>query len=172
LNPIGYAASVLFALLVAALGVQTWRIHDAQTELVTEQLNRQTERAAATQAALQATAAARTEEQRRAAANREAAHAAEKQVTQVRADADAAAAALRRGLQRAAAAAATANAVQAGIDSAAAQPSPPAAGADLVPAELLGRCGERVRQLGLVADERGAAGQACERSYGALTETR
>jgi len=170
MNPIGYAASVLLALLLVALGVQTVRIHDVQTELATEKLNRQVDSAAASQAALQATEAARAEEQRRAAATQEAAHAAEKQVTQARADADAAAAALRRGLQRAAAAAATASAVHAGIDTAAAEPGAPAASADLVPADLLGRCGERVRQLALVADERGAAGQACERSYGSLSE--
>jgi len=168
MTPLGYLAAAVLALLLGGIGVQTWRVHGLQTDLLHEQLARKTELAALAEAAASASEAARAEEQRRAAATQEAAHAAEKQVTQARADADAAADALRRGLQRAAAAAATAGAVQAGLSAAAAQPGTPAASADLVPADLLGRCGERVRQLALVADERGAAGSACQQSFDAL----
>jgi hypothetical protein len=52
---------------------------------------------------------------------------------------------------------------------AAAAGSAPAAGADVVPADVFGRVVDVARQLAAVADQRGIAGDTCERDYSALT---
>ena len=49
--------------------------------------------------------------------------------------------------------------------------SPPTDDATGVLADVLGRCVARVQRLAAIADERGRAGQLCERAYDALTET-
>lgn len=58
---------------------------------------------------------------------------------------------------------------QAASDSGPAVGSAPADAAAAVLADVLGGCVTRVRLLAAVADERGAAGQACEQSYRALS---
>lgn len=97
-------------------------------------------------------------------AQEEAAHEAQEKARRARRDADAAVAALQRLRDSAAArAGAVAGAASAAGDGA---PAPDAAG---VLADMLGRCGERVRRLAAIGDERGAAGEECERRYDALT---
>lgn len=109
-------------------------------------------------------AADAAETQRRTHTIMEAADAATIQSTADRADADRARAALDR--VRAQLAAGQANRRAAGAAPAA---SGPAAGApDVVPAELLSRCGARVLDLAAYADAAGTAGQACERAYSSL----
>lgn len=161
-----YVAAAVMALLLAGIGVQTWRVHGLQTDLLHEQLSRKTELAAAAAAAASASESARAEEQRRAAATQEAAHAAEKQITEARADAVAAGDAAGRLRQRAAAVAA--RSCSATGNSAAASASAPAADADLVYPELLGSALDEARRLAALADDRGIAGTACERAYDAL----
>ncbi len=54
-------------------------------------------------------------------------------------------------------------------DPAAAASGPPAAAGSCVPADLFGRVLDAAGQLAAIADQRGVAGQACERAYQALT---
>ena len=125
------------------------------------------DRARAAAAALAASEAARAEEQRRAAAQQEVVDAYEKELQRMRADvaiADAAAGRLRERV-----AALVAAARQAAGGASLAPGSPPADDATGMLADVLGRCISRVQLLARVADERGAAGRACERAYDALT---
>lgn len=142
-------------------------VHDAKTAgmaSVQQQWDLQT--AAATVAALKATAAARAEEQRRAAAQqeivREATLAAEKAVAE-RLAADRAAVGLR---QRVAALAARCGGSTG--HTAAATPGAAASSPGDLLADVQGRIDAAAGQLADVADARGDAGQACERSYDAL----
>lgn len=48
--------------------------------------------------------------------------------------------------------------------------SPPASETSALLADMLGRCGARVRELAEYADAARAAGETCERSYEALTQ--
>lgn len=90
-------------------------------------------------------------------------HDATEQARRARADADRAGDAERRLLARIGAAGGGST------DPAAAGASAPAGDASAVPADLLGRCVGDLRRLAAIADERGIAGQACERAYDALT---
>lgn len=110
----------------------------------------------------------RDEEQRRAKAQQEIEDAHQLALQKARADvaiADAAAGRLRERVIALVAASRSA----AGHDTGAAPISPPADDAAGVFADVLGRCVARVRLLAAVADDRGAAGSACEQSYDALT---
>ena len=113
--------------------------------------------------------AARAEEQRRAAAHQEALDAYEAQLARARADAAIADAAAGRLRQRVAALIRAARGDSGGADPGVAPPGPAAQDPAGLLADVLGRCVERVRFLAAAADERGAAGQACERAYDALT---
>lgn len=138
-----------------------------QATLDAERLDWAGERQAAAEGARLAERAARTEEQRRAAALQEALDAAELVAQRERADraiADAAAGRLRERVQALVAAARYASR----------NPSPTLGGAPAsdpvgVLADVLGRCETRVRFLAGVADERGRAGELCVRAYDALT---
>lgn len=169
MNPLGYVAAAVLALLLGGIGVQTWRVRGLQTDLLHEQLARKVELAAMASAAASASEAARAEEQHRAAAQLEISHAAEKQITQARADAVAAGDAAGRLRQRATTLAtrscpAASNPTPTGI-------SAPTYDPGLVFPELLGALVDEARRLAAVADDRGIAGQACERAYDQLRTT-
>lgn len=119
--------------------------------------------------AASAAAAARAEETRRSLAQAAIEEAHAKELVRLRADAAVADAAAGRLRERVAALIAAARRDSAGTDPAPGPVGPAAAGAELVLADVLGRCVARVRQLADLADERGAAGVSCERQYDALT---
>lgn len=125
------------------------------------------ERAKAAEAALKASEDARAEEFRRAAAHQEAIRAHQAQIARLRAAADIAATADLRLRERIATLAAQAGG--GGQDPDPAGSGPAAEDPIGVLADVLGRCSARVRLLAAVADERGAAGEACVRAYEALT---
>ena len=171
---IALVVNCVAAMFGAATAVrQTVRLHTAQgelattrTALATEQRDRAQDRAAAAEAAASAVAAARAEEQRRVAAHQEIAHDAQNDAARARAGAAAAGAAARSLRERAAALAARCSA-PAG-DTAAAAGSPPAAGAGLVLADVLGRADARAGDLAEAYTAARIAGLTCERAYDAL----
>ncbi|MDN7937453.1 DUF2514 family protein [Burkholderia multivorans] len=107
--------------------------------------------------------AERDEYQRRTAAQQENANHAAKERDQARADA-AAAASAADGLRKQ-----VAVLVTAARHPAATAGSPAAGDALDLLADVLGRADERAGELAKIADERGIAGQQCERDYDALT---
>ncbi|WP_176158780.1 DUF2514 family protein [Burkholderia multivorans] len=119
--------------------------------------------AAAQKAQLAAVAAARAEEQRRTAAQSEIANDANQQRTAALADAFAARAAAGSLQQR------VDQLVAAARHPATAAGSPAAGDTLDLLADLFGRADERAGELAKIADERGIAGQQCERDYDALT---
>jgi len=119
--------------------------------------------AAAQKAQLDAVAAARTEEQRRTAAQSEIANDANQQRTAALADAFAARAAAGSLQQR------VDRLVAAARHPAATTGSPAATDALDLLADVLGRADERAGQLAEYADRARIAGQQCERDYDALT---
>lgn len=159
-----FVAAVLAILALAGGAVLTYR-HErdtARAQLSQERLNQ-------AYAQVKAVDAARLEEQRRTAAQTEIANAAKKDADDARADArDAGAAAdrLRRRVAELLAAA------RAGKDPAAAGGSAPAADPLGVLADVLERADRRAGILAEYADASRVAGQACERSYDALTPAR
>ena len=124
--------------------------------------------AAMAEAALQAQQAARIEEARRAARHQEITDAAILQAEARLADARRAAATADR-LRRAAQAFATSHR-GAASDSAPAGQCQAADAAAIVLADLLADVEQRGREMARIADERGAAGAACQRAYESLTE--
>ncbi|HHT8903079.1 TPA: DUF2514 family protein [Burkholderia cenocepacia] len=122
--------------------------------------------AAAQKAQLDAVAAARTEEQRRTAAQSEIANDANQQRTAALADAFAARAAAGSLQQR------VDQLIAAARHPAAAAGSPATGDALDLLADVLGRSDETSGELAKIADDRGIAGQQCERDYDALTPTR
>jgi hypothetical protein len=124
------------------------------------------ERAQESAAAASASEADRVEEQRRLAAQQEVIRHAENQIAEARAAAGRAAAAAGGLRERAAAVAARCD--RAPSDTAAASPGPAASDPGVLLADVLGRLEESGRRLAQIADERGAAGAACEASYDAL----
>ncbi len=108
-------------------------------------------------------------EAKRAAKQKEIDDANALELQNLRADAVIAAAADGR-LRKRIAALLAARGGQTGADTAFAGDSAPAEDAARVLADVLGRCVDRIRVLAAVADERGAAGSACERSYQTLTD--
>jgi hypothetical protein len=125
------------------------------------------ERTAAAAAALQASEEQRAEETRRTEAHRQEIARAQANITRLRAHAHAADTADLRLRERIAALAASARA--ASSDPAAADGGQAAGDAIGVFAVVLNRCSARIRLLADLADRRGAAGEACERAYDALT---
>ncbi len=104
---------------------------------------------------------------RRAATVEGIANDARQQARRAAADRDAARAAADAALQRLRASAAV-RAAGGAADPAAAAGSAPAGAADVVPADVLGRCAARVLDLADAADAARRAGAACERAYDAL----
>ncbi|RQT74737.1 DUF2514 family protein [Burkholderia cepacia] len=121
---------------------------------------------AAQKAQLDAVAAARAEEQRRTAAQQEIANGANQQRTAALADAFAARAAAGSLQQR------VDQLVAAARHSAATTGGPAAGDALDLLADVLGRADTRAGELAKIADDRGIAGQQCERDYDALTIAR
>lgn len=119
--------------------------------------------------AASAAAAARAEETRRSLAQAAIEEAHAKELVRLRADAAVADAAAGRLRERVAALIAAARRDSAGADPAAVSAGPAAGDADLVLADVLGRCVARVQLLAELADQRGSAGSACVAEYDALT---
>ncbi|PRG76123.1 hypothetical protein C6T58_24680 [Burkholderia multivorans] len=122
--------------------------------------------AAAQKAQLAAVDAARTEEQRRTAAQQEVADNAAQERDRARADA-AAAASAADGLRQQ-----VAVLVERARHPASAAGSAPAGDPIGVLADVLGSIDDRAGELAKIADERGIAGQQCERDYDALMAIR
>lgn len=132
---------------------------------ITAQWNADKDRAA--NVARQADIEARAEEQRRVAAQKGITDEFDRRLKKARADAVNADVASSRLQQRVAALSAASR--QSACDPATVQPSTPANDATGVLADLQRRADERAGILARIADERGAAGAACEREYDALT---
>ena len=160
-------AGIAAAALLLTIGVQTGRLHHAQTVIVEVQNAWALDRAQATAAALSQTEAYRAEETRRAAAHQEIVDEADRKTVAARADAviaDAAAGKLRERV------AALVREARAATSNPAAPPgSTPAPDAAGLLADLQRRADERAGDLARIADERGVAGSACEAAYSALT---
>lgn len=157
----GYIA---LALTVAALGA-LFVHHERELGAQKAEAQLQHERAAVAQAAASAAADAAAESKRRETALQEIARDAQQTSVKIASDA-AAAGADRRALGVQLDAYVRGHAAP--VNPAAAQGSPPARDPLAVLAELLGRADARAEDLARIADERRAAGVACERAYGAL----
>lgn len=162
--------------LIALLGVQTWRLHQAQLLAADLRTALQTDRRQAAEALANAHAEARRIEANHRALeqawtrkHQEIAREAEDQARRTAAAADSARIAgdgLRhRAAQLAASSAAT---CPTPADTPATPGSPPASHPAAVLAHVLGRLEEAGRELAEIADARGRTGAACERAYGAL----
>ena len=114
--------------------------------------------------AVKAEAASRAEEQRRAQVQTEALNEAKRQADAARADADSANRAAERLRKRANVAFSSPGSADPAASASGSAASNPAS----VYADVLGRLGDAAGQLAAIADERGIAGNACERSYDAL----
>lgn len=153
--------------VLGALGGQYVTIQHLHAGIAEQKATMSQERTNAALAVAKRQEQYREEEHRRETAQKEALDAAEQTAARARADlaiADAAAGRLRDRV-----AALVAAARQAAANPAPGAGSPAAADAAGMLADVLGRCITRVRVLAAVADERGTAGQLCERSYDALT---
>lgn len=159
----GYIA---LALTIAALGA-LFVHHERQIGAQKAEAQLQHERADVAQAAASAAAAAALESQRRETAFQEIASAAQQATARIAADA-AAGAADRRSLGVQLDAFVRANGASSNPRPAAS--GPPATDPLSVLADMFSRADSRAEDLARIADERGAAGSACERSYDALTK--
>ncbi len=179
LIPGPYRWLALAALLAGAWGAWQWHGSTEFDRGVQHQKDKQAViDAERTRLALAESERRRLDEARTRKAQQEAIDAAEQQAARARADkiiAEAASGALQRryeqrvrDLVRAVTAAASARGEGQGYP-AVAGAGPAADDAAGVLADVFGRCLERVRVLADIADRRGAAGQACERAYSALT---
>lgn len=153
--------------LAAIAATQTWRLSQARDELQHLQVQVERERAQAAQAAADAQSRARAEEQRRAQALQEVERETETRNRSARVDA-AAAGAAGDGL-RVRADALAASCGGSTVDSSAAVGGATTADAGRVLANMLGDVTRAAVELAAIADERGAAGSACERAYESLT---
>lgn len=155
------------ALVLGAIGTQTWRLHTAQAELATERAARATEKAAASESARHTEAAYRAEERRVAIAHKEVEIESAKRTLAALDDAVSSADARDRLLRRLDATVAAAR--QAAGDPQAVAGRTPAGDPIRVLADVLGRADARAGLLARLADTRGLAGSLCEREYDALT---
>lgn len=160
------AAIIVASLLLAALGVQTWRLAALGDAFDRERLSWAQARAAAESARSTELLAARTEETRRRAAQQEVIHATEDALAKARSDAAAARGAAQRLRDYAAQLAAAAS--TAASDTAAAEGGAPAAGPGLVLLDLFRRVDDTAGELASALDESRARGIACERAYDSL----
>ncbi len=159
--------ALVLAVLVGSCTVQTGRLHNTQRALATEKTERKAEHDAAQAAAIKASAEYRAREQQWATAQKEISDEADRKLTQVRADAAIADAAAGRLQQRVAALVAEAR--RAATSPGPAGASAPAGDPIGMLADLQRRADEAAGVLARIADERGAAGDACVRAYEALT---
>jgi hypothetical protein len=163
-----YVIGGAFALVCGAWLVQTLRVNVLRADLSSAIALRAQEREAAADAARELSEEYRLEDQRRASAIRSVISEAIKTSEAVALDANSARAAHDRLLQRFRAALAASR--QTPGDPAPSTGSPPAAAADDLSAQLLGRVSEAAGLLANEADKRGIAGHACVKSYEALTK--
>ena len=163
-------AAIAGAALLLALSVQTHRVKTAKAETVEVRTAWTLQRAQATEAALAQASAYRIEEQRRQTAHQEIIDEADRKILAARSDAVIADAASGRLQQRIASlVAATREATRhPGI----AAPSAPAGDPVELLADLQRRANETAGDMARIADERGAAGSACEKSYDSLSVAR
>jgi hypothetical protein len=161
-----WAGGAVLATVCALLGVQTLRLAQARASLATEQRDRAADRARMEEAAFRQAERFRATEHEWNEAQRKAVDAAEQKAVQARADAVLADVASGRLQQRIATLAADAR--RAAANSPAARASAPTEDAAGMLAELQRRADERAGILARIADERGTAGDLCERSYDAL----
>jgi Na+-translocating ferredoxin:NAD+ oxidoreductase RnfC subunit len=155
-----------FALVCSAWLVQTLRVQVLRADLAESMSLRAQEREASAEAARIQSEEYRIEDQRRASAIRSVVGEAIKLSEAVALDANSVRAAHDRLLQRYRAALSR----RAPDDPAPATGSPPTAAADDLSTELLGRVSEAAGLLAAEADKRGIAGNACVKSYEALTK--
>ena len=155
----------LGACLVIALAGWLFVHHERELGAAKAEAQLQHERAAVAEASASAAAAAASETERRESAIQEIVHATDQQAARVAADA--ASAAFERDVLRVQLDAIRRQPVPAGAASASA--SAAAADTTRLLAELLERADDRASELAAVADQRGAAGTACQHAYQALT---
>lgn len=153
---------------VAAAGVQTVRLSASKHMLADLRLAVADEHAREAQAALAAVEANRMTERARSERMQEIEIATQNRTRAAGLDAAGARDAADRLRARAGALAAGCSG-PAG-NPAAATVDPPAADTAVVLADVLGRIADRAVDLARLADQRGAAGDACERAYGSLRE--
>jgi hypothetical protein len=153
--------------VAAIAALQSWRLASEQRAHANTRTAHAEQRTDWEREARRAIESARTEEQRRYAAQQEIAHAAQKQAAQARADADAADVVARRLRERAATLASELRAARSHLP--APEGSPPAGDPIGVLAHVLGLADQRAGILARFADAAHTAGHACERSYDALT---
>jgi hypothetical protein len=155
------------AVALAWGGVEHVRVGSLQARLDRQTAQQAAQTAAYARAAAEAASAALAETDRRLQAQQGAIHAAEIQIAQARADVVAADRARGSLQQRFAAVAARCG--QARADPAPAGTSAPAGAPGVLLADVLSRLDARAGQLAAFGDASRTAGQACERSYDALT---
>ena len=161
------AIAAAIAAAAGAFGLQHHKIVTLTATLASERTQRAEERAAAASAALAESTAYRAEEQRRAQAQKEIADETDRKILALRADADRADAVAGSLQHRVAALVAAARA--AAGHPAAAGTGPSTGDAAGLLAELQRRADETAGAMARIADERGAAGSACQRAYQSLT---
>lgn len=159
--------AVAAALLSASLVVQTHRVASAKAATLKVAQQCAADKADAQAQALRQTTAYRAEETRRLVAQQEIADDLAQKLARARADADIADAAAGRLQQRIGALVAAARA--AAQHPAAAGAGAPADDAIGLLADVLGRADAAAGELAAIADQRGAAGQACQLAYDSLT---
>lgn len=163
LGPLGRYLLLVGAFAALLGGVYAWGEHAGRRDV---QGRWDRERLQQVAAAASASEAARLEEQRRAAAQQEIVD--ESVRIQARVVADAAAARDAAGGLRERVAAVAARCGASAPDPAASAPGPAASSPGDLLADVFGRLVVRAGELAVVADQRGAAGSACERAYDSL----
>jgi hypothetical protein len=154
----------LLVLMLAVIGTQTLRLHKEQKSHAADRTEWAIARAQSAEAAASAQAAYRNQESEWRASQDEIARNAEKAVQQARNDAaDASAAA--RGLRQQVAAVVASDRRRAAARPSASASGPAASDTEDLLAGLFLSAVDRARELAAIADERGAAGVACERAY-------
>ena len=161
-------AAIAGAALLLALSVQTHRVKTAKAETAEVRTAWTLQRAQATEAALAQATAYRVEEQRRQTAHQEIINEADRKILAARADAVIADAASGRLQQRTASLVAAAR--EAARHPGTAVPSAPAGDPVELLANLQRRADQAAGDMARIADERGAAGSACEAAYDSLTQ--
>ena len=162
------AAAIAAAALLLALSVQTHRVKTAKAETVEVRTAWTLQRAQATEAALAQATAYRIEEQRRQTAHQEIIDEADRKILAARADAVIADAASGRLQQRIASLVAATR--EAARHPGVAVPSAPAGDPVELLANLQRRADQAAGDMARIADERGAAGNACVAAYESLTQ--